>query len=76
MADQPSSPLKDKNYNLIWAVHEALENTWRLQSYIDDAQRQGDDELVQWFTRVQEANQQAGAEGKRLLAQRLRNEEG
>lgn len=76
MADTPSSPLKDKNYNLVWAVHESLENAWRLQSYIEDAQSQGDDELVQWFTQLQESQQRAGTEGKRLLAQRLQAENG
>ncbi|WP_239647148.1 hypothetical protein [Nocardiopsis salina] len=50
MADA-ESPLKDKNYNLIWAVHQSLENVWRLDSYIKDAERQGDDELVRWFRR-------------------------
>lgn len=76
MADAPSSPLKDKNYNLVWAVHQALENAWRLETYVEDARRQDDDELVRWFTQLQEQHQKAGTEGKRLLVERLRNENG
>lgn len=73
---EPSSPLKDKNYNLIWAVHQSLENVWKLETYIKDAESQGDDELVRWFTRIQENNKKAGDQGKKMLAERLRQEDG
>ena len=50
----PASPVTDKNYNLIWAVQQSLENVWQLETYIKDAERQGDEELARWFRRIQE----------------------
>src|SRR5690625_3896471 len=41
----PASPVTDKNYNLIWAVQQSLENVWQLETYIKDAERQGDEEI-------------------------------
>ena len=37
-----SSPEKDKNYNLITVLQQALENTWQLDQYISDAEGDGD----------------------------------
>ncbi|HIY39712.1 MAG TPA: hypothetical protein H9836_01095 [Candidatus Nocardiopsis merdipullorum] len=68
----PASPVTDKNYNLIWAVQQSLENVWQLETYIKDAERQGDEELARWFRRIQENNQKAGDQGKQMLMDRLR----
>ncbi|MFD6949290.1 hypothetical protein A6A08_12940 [Nocardiopsis sp. TSRI0078] len=76
MASEPESPLKDKNYNLVWAVHQSLENVWRLDGYIKDAESQGDEELARWFRRIQENNQKAGEQGKQMLVQRIQKENG
>ncbi|WP_460516288.1 hypothetical protein [Flindersiella endophytica] len=67
----PQSPLKDKNYNLVTILHLSLENAWRMEEYIQDAEREGDEELATWFRRIQENNQKAGDQGKDLLAARL-----
>ena len=40
---------KDKDYNLIWYVDACLSNTLRLETYIQDATREGDSELVDLF---------------------------
>ncbi|MDA0566828.1 hypothetical protein LG943_21290 [Streptomonospora sp. S1-112] len=76
MADTPSSPLKDKNYNLVWAVHQSLENVWRLENFIQDAERDGDQELADWLRRIQENNKKAGDQGKKMLLERLQRENG
>ncbi|MUL41286.1 hypothetical protein FZ103_08860 [Streptomonospora sp. PA3] len=77
MAEQePSSPLKDKNYNLVWVVQQSLENVFRLETYIQDAEKQGDDEVAGWLRKIQENNKKAGEQGKRMLAQRLQAEGG
>ncbi|QBI56665.1 hypothetical protein [Streptomonospora litoralis] len=72
----PSSALKDKNYNLVWAVQQSLENVYRLQTFIEDAEREGDQEVATWLRRIQENNQKAGEQGKRMLLQRLQAENG
>jgi hypothetical protein len=72
----PPSPVKDKNYDLISVLHMSLENSWRMQQYIQDAKREGDTELAEWFDRIQENSIRAGDQGKALLAQRLMQEKG
>lgn len=62
---------KDKDYNLVWFVESCLDNALRMEIYRQDAEREGDNELVDLFTKAQ-ADSKKGAElGKRLLASRL-----
>ncbi|UJA18736.1 hypothetical protein HJD18_08125 [Thermoleophilia bacterium SCSIO 60948] len=48
-----------------------LSNALRLDSYIEDADRDGDTELADFFKRGQEASRKGGEQGKKLLASRL-----
>ncbi|MET8507619.1 hypothetical protein ABZV60_23645 [Streptomyces sp. NPDC004787] len=62
---------RDKDYNLIWYVESCLANALRLETYIQDAEREGDDEVVELFRKAQ-ADSRKGAElGKRLLRTRM-----
>jgi hypothetical protein len=62
---------KDKDYNLIWYVEACLSNALRLEIYIKDAERDGDNELAEFFRKAQ-ADSRKGAElGKQLLRGRL-----
>ena len=36
---------KDKDYNIIWFVEQCLDDALRLETYINDAERDGDSEL-------------------------------
>ncbi|EIE97779.1 hypothetical protein [Saccharomonospora glauca] len=72
MTSQPPSPVKDKNYNLISVLQASLEYAWQMETYIADAEREGDSELAAWFRQIQENNTKAGEQGKQLLAARLR----
>lgn len=61
----------DKDYNLIWYTEHCLNNALRLQTYIQDAERDGDTELAGLFRKAQ-ADSRKGAEiGKKMLASRL-----
>ncbi len=51
---------KDKNYNLIWYTEQCLENALRLETYVDDAERDGDNELADLFRKAQ-ADSKKGA---------------
>ena len=62
---------KDKDYNLIWFTEQSLSNALRLQNYIEDAKRDGDDELAELFQRAQGASRKGGEQGKELLAKRM-----
>lgn len=67
----PETAVRDKNDDLLNVVHSSLHNVWMLEEYIQDAQKDGDEELVRWFRRVQENNQKAGDQGKKMLMSRL-----
>ena len=62
---------KDKDYNLIWFTEQSLANALRLETYIQDAERDGDNELADFFRRAQEASRKGGEQGKQLLRARL-----
>jgi hypothetical protein len=62
---------KDKDYNIIWFTEQSLSNALRLESYIQDAQNDGDDELVEFFRRAQGASRKGGEQGKELLKKRM-----
>jgi len=67
----PDSPVKDKNYNLVTVLQQSLENAYRLETYVQDAQQDGDQELTEFFQKIQSNNQQAGEMARQMLAQRL-----
>src|SRR5581483_2575587 len=61
----------DKDYNLIWYVEACLSNALRLETYIEDATREGDSDLAELFRKAQ-ADSRKGAEmGKQMLRSRL-----
>lgn len=62
---------KDKNYDLIWFTEACLSNALRLETYIQDAERQGDAELADLFRRAQAESRKGGEKGKEMLRQRL-----
>jgi hypothetical protein len=62
---------KDKDYNVIWFVEQCLSNVLRLETYIDDANRDGDSDLADFFKRAQDASRRGAEQGKELLKTRL-----
>ena len=62
---------KDKNYNIIWFVEQCLSNQLRLETYVQDAERDGDNDLAEFFRRAQGASRKGAEEGKTLLRSRL-----
>ena len=63
---------KDKNYNLLWYTEQCLENALRLETYIADAERDGDSEVVDLFRKAQADSKKGAEAGKRLLGQRIK----
>jgi hypothetical protein len=62
---------KDKDYNIIWFTEVCLQNVLRLETYIQDAERDGDSELAEFFRRAQGESRKGAEQGKELLATRL-----
>jgi hypothetical protein len=62
---------KDKDYNVIWFTEQCLSNVLRLESYAQDAERDGDSDLAEFFRRAQEASRKGAEQGKEQLRKRL-----
>jgi hypothetical protein len=62
---------KDKDYNVIWFTEQCLSNALRLESYIQDAERDGDNDLADFFRKAQRESQKGAEQGKALLKSRL-----
>jgi hypothetical protein len=62
---------KDKTYNIIWFTEACLSNALRLETYIQDAERDGDTELAEFFRRAQAESRKGGEQGKQMLRARL-----
>jgi hypothetical protein len=62
---------KDKDYNIIWFTEACLSNVLRLETYIEDAERENDSDLAEFFRRAQAESRKGAEQGKALLRQRL-----
>jgi hypothetical protein len=62
---------KDKDYNISWFTEACLSNALRLESYIQDAERDGDGELADFFRRAQAESRKDAEQSKQLLGKRL-----
>jgi hypothetical protein len=62
---------KDKDYNILWFTQACLDNVLRLETYVADAERDGDEELTTFFRRAQEESRKGAEQGKELLKTRL-----
>src|SRR3954464_12176812 len=72
--------IPDKDYNIIWFTEQSLSNALRLEQYVQDAERAGDNELADFFRRAQGARRTrrappppaAGGAGAARAAKRAR----
>ena len=62
---------KDKDYDIIWFTETCLSNALRLETYIQDAEREGDTELATFFRKAQAESRKGAEQGKQLLRRRL-----
>jgi hypothetical protein len=74
MTEQSRQP-KDKNYNLIAVLYQSSDNVESLKTYIQDAEQEGDQELVDFFSAVLENNLTAAQRAKEMLVPRLQSEQ-
>ncbi|MGR3932934.1 hypothetical protein [Streptomyces sp. BRA346] len=74
--DQPQETLQARwqavePYNLVWYVEACLSNALRMETCIQDAEREKDTEVAELFRKAQ-ADSRKGAElGKQLLKKRI-----
>jgi hypothetical protein len=62
---------KDKTYNILWFTEACLDNVLRLEQYIQDAERDNDAELAEFFRKAQAESRKGSEQGKQLLKARL-----
>jgi hypothetical protein len=62
---------KDKDYNILWFTETCLDNVLRLETYVEDAEREGDRELAEFFRRAQADSRKGAEQGKQLLRTRI-----
>ncbi len=74
MTDQSRQP-KDKNYNLISILYQSSDNVESLKTFIQDAEQEGDQELVEFFNGILENNLKAAQRAKEMLVPRLQGEQ-
>jgi hypothetical protein len=67
----PVAGTKDKDYNIIWFTEQCLSNVLRLETYIRDAEREGDTDLADFFRRAQNASRKGAEQGKEMLKKRI-----
>ncbi len=74
MTEHSSQP-KDKNYNLIAVLYHSSDNVESLKTYVQDAEQEGDQELVDFFNAVLENNLTAAQRAKEMLVPRFQSEQ-
>jgi hypothetical protein len=62
---------RDTDYDIIWFTEACLSNALRLETYIEDAERDGDSELAEFFRRAQGESRKGAEQAKELLRSRL-----
>jgi len=71
MASQETGQItgtKDKDYNIIWFTEQCLSNVLRLETYVQDAERDGDNELAEFFRRARARAARAPSRARRCCA--------
>jgi hypothetical protein len=66
-----SSPMSDRNYDVISVMYHLLQGSDTLDQYRADAENSNDNELAEFFREVQENNKQLAEKAQSLLKHRL-----
>jgi hypothetical protein len=67
--------IPDPIYDLISVAYHALQGAETYEWYAQDAQKEGDEELAQFFRKVQQQCQETGADAQQLLSSHLQQGE-
>lgn len=63
--------VSDPHYNLVSVLYHALQEGDLMPKYISDAERDGNDDLAQFFREVQQADKERAQRAKDLLQRQL-----
>lgn len=71
MSNIDTTGTPNEQYDLVSVLYHALEGAATYEVYIQDAEEAGDDELVDFFSQLQEEDYQRAERAKQLLATRI-----
>jgi hypothetical protein len=71
MSDTGGTGTPDPHYNLVSVLYHALEGGSTIDTYIQDAQGAGDDELAEFFGQVKQGYKRTSDQAKQLLVARV-----
>jgi hypothetical protein len=69
--DERTTGTRDEHYDLVSVLDHALQGAETCTTYLHDAERAGDQGLIQFFREVQRTYRQLADRSKALLRQRL-----
>lgn len=61
----------DATFNLVSVLYHTQQGASANEKYVDDAEQSGEQELVDFFRKVQDRDREIGEEAQRLLGARL-----
>ncbi len=64
-------PLQNKDYDLISVIYHASQGYETCEHYAEDAEKEGDRDVAQFFREVCEQNEKLVVKGKDLLKKRI-----
>jgi rubrerythrin len=67
---ESATGVSNARYNLVSVLYHALEGGATYDKYVQDAEQEGDQELADFFRRVQQQDAQRAQQAKTLLDQR------
>jgi hypothetical protein len=67
---ESATGISNARYNLVSVLYHALEGGATYDTYIQDAENEGDRELAEFFRQVQQQDAQRAQQAKSLLDQR------
>lgn len=71
MGSEKITGAHDEQYDLISILYHATQGAWNYDHYIEDAEKKGDQELVDFIKDVRDKNADVAQRAKDLLKSRL-----
>jgi type III secretory pathway component EscT len=68
---QVPTGVSNEMYDLISVLYHSLESCATEQTYIQDAQKAGDNDLVQFFQQCQQQDRQCAQQAQQILKQKM-----
>ncbi len=72
MARTSPTGMRDEHYDIVSALYHTLQSAQRCSQYINDAEKEGDQEVAQFFHDMQDSQRRLADKAQQLLSERVR----